>query len=200
MGASGRHEEAAVSIIQTTEPDEATGVVAEIYADDQRHLGYVPEHTRVMAVNPEAYLAWEQLARAIAAQLGLRRYELVTLAAAQGAHSEHCRLAHGARMLTLVDEEPLEAIARDYRHADLSEAEVAMMEYAERISTDAADMTDADTLRLRELGFTDREIVDITLAAAARNYFSRAIQALGVAVDVPPGLSDRLRGALLAPL
>ncbi len=40
-----------MSIIQTTEPDQATGVVAEIYADDQRHLGYVPEHTRVMAVN-----------------------------------------------------------------------------------------------------------------------------------------------------
>ena len=75
-----------------------------------------------------------------------------------------------------------------------------MMEYAERISTDSAAMTDADTLRLRELGFTDREIVDITLAAAARNYFSRAIQALAVQVEVPPGLSDRLRGALLAPL
>lgn len=189
-----------MSIIQTTEPEQATGVVAEIYADDQRVLGYVPEHTRVMATNPEAYLAWEQLVRAIVSQLGVRRYELVTLAAAQGAHSEHCRLAHGRKMLSLIDEEPLEAIARDYRHASLSEAEVAMMEYAERISRDAPDMTEADALRLREVGFTDREIVDITLAAAARNYFSRAVQALGVAVDVPPGLSDRLRGALLAPL
>ncbi|UAJ78211.1 peroxidase-related enzyme [Leifsonia sp. ZF2019] len=189
-----------MSIIQTTEPGEATGDVAEIYADDERTIGYVPEHTRVMAVNPEAYRAWEQLIRAIASPLGLRRYELVTLAAAQGGHSAHCRLAHGNRMRTLIDEEQLEAIARDYRHADLSAAEVAMMEHAERISTDAPDMTEADAQRLREVGFTDREIVDITLAAAARNYFSRAIQALGVAVDVPPGLSDRLRGALLAPL
>ncbi|MFF2052304.1 carboxymuconolactone decarboxylase family protein [Leifsonia sp. NPDC058194] len=189
-----------MSIIQTTEPDEATGDVAAIYAHDQRDVGYVPEHTRVMAVNPEAYVAWEQLVRAIVAQLGVRRYELVTLAAAQGAHSEHCRLAHGRKTLKLIPEDELEAIARDYRHADLSEADVAMMEYAEKISTDSAGMTDADSLRLRELGFTDREIVDITLAAAARNYFSRAIQALGVVVDVPPGLSDRLRGALLAPL
>jgi alkylhydroperoxidase family enzyme len=75
-----------------------------------------------------------------------------------------------------------------------------MMEFAERISTDAAGITDADLLRLREHGFTDREIVDIALAAAARNYFSRAIQALGAAVEVPPGVSDRLRDALLAPL
>jgi uncharacterized peroxidase-related enzyme len=200
MGGSGRHEEATVSIIQTTEPAEATGVVAEIYTADQRDLGYVAAYTRTMAVNPEAYRAWEQLVRAIVAQLGVRRYELVTLAAAQGAHSIHCRLAHGRKTLKIMDEAPLEAIARDYHEAGLSAAEVAMMEFAERISTDPSELTDADTLRLRELGFSDREIVDITLAAAARNYFSRAIQALGVPVEVPPGLSDSLRSALLAPL
>jgi alkylhydroperoxidase family enzyme len=113
-------------------------------------------------------------------------------------HSEHCRLAHGRKTLKVIDEERLEAVARDYRDAGLDEAEVAMMEYAERVSRDSASMTEADTLRLRGLGFTDREIVDITLAAAARNYFSRAIQALAVDLEVPPGLSDRLRGALLS--
>jgi alkylhydroperoxidase family enzyme len=59
-------------------------------------------------------------------------------------------------------------------------------------------MTETDSMRLRDAGFSDREIVDITLAAAARNYFSRAIQALAVDVQVPPGLSDRLRDALLS--
>lgn len=189
-----------MSIIQTPDPAEATGLVAEIYAGDVHDLGYVADYTRVMSTNPEAYRAWEQLVRAIVAQLGMRRYELVTLAAAQGVGSEHCRLAHGRKTLRVIEEEQLEAIARDYHDAGLSEAEVAMMEYAERISRDSAEMTEADSLRLRELGFTDHEIVDITLAAAARNYFSRAIQALAVAVEVPPGISDRLRGALLAPL
>jgi uncharacterized peroxidase-related enzyme len=198
--ASSDDSEDEMAIIETVDPGEATGVVAEIYAKDERDLGYVAEYTRVMTVNPEAYLAWEQLIRAIVPQLGVRRYELVTLAAAEGTHSQHCRLAHGRKTLAVMDADTVEAVARDYHNAGLSEAEVAMMEYAERISTDAASMTEADSLRLRELGFTDREIVDITLAAAARNYFSRAIQALGVSVEVPPGLSDSLRGALLAPL
>ena len=189
-----------MAIIETVDPGEATGTVAEIYAKDERDLGYVAEYTRVMAANPEAYLAWEQLVRAIVAQLGVRRFELVTLAAAEGTHSAHCRLAHGRKTLAIMDAAEVEAIAGDYRNAGLSEAEVAMMDYARRISTDAASMTEADSLHLRELGFTDREIVDITLAAAARNYFSRAIQALGVAVQVPPDLGDSLRGALLAPL
>ena len=189
-----------MSIIRTPEPSEATGEVAVLYAEDIDDLGYVPDYTRVMSTNPEAVRAFEQLVRAIVSQLGKRRYELVTLAAAQALHSEHCRLAHGRKTLALMDEDDLERVARDYHDAGLSEAEVAMMEYAEKVSRDSAAMTDADTLRLRDLGFTDREIVDITLAAAARNYYSRAIQALGAGVEVPPGVSDRLRGALLAPL
>ena len=189
-----------MSVIRTPEPSEATGEVAAIYAEDIEDLGYVPSYTRVMAVNPEALRAFENLVRAIVPQLGKRRYELITLAAAQALQSEHCRLAHGRKTLDIMDEDELERIARDYRDAGLPEEEVALMDYAVRVATDTGSLTDADTLRLRELGYSDREIVDITLAAAARSYYSRAIRALGADVEVPPGLSDRLRDALLAPL
>lgn len=189
-----------MSIIESPEPSDATGAVAELYAEDLDDLGYVPEYTRVLSTNPEAFHGFEDLVHAIVPTLGKRRYELVTLAAAQALRSQQCRLAHGRKSLTIMDEDELERIARDYHDAGLNEAEVAMMEYAERLSTDSSTMTPDDAGRLRDLGFTDREIVDITLAAAARNYFSRAIQALGVGVEVPPDLSERLRGALLAPL
>ena len=48
-------------------------------------------------------------------------------------------------------------------------------------------MTDADSQALRDHGFSDRQIVDIALAAGARNYFSRALQALAVPVEDVPG-------------
>jgi uncharacterized peroxidase-related enzyme len=186
-----------MSIIETVSEDEATDPVATFYEADRKDLGYVAPHTKAMCVNPEAYQAWTALVRAIVAQLGKRRFELVTLAAAKGIHSDACRLAHGRKSLSLFDEEQLFRIAADYHDADLSEAEVAMMEFAERIGSDSGSMSEADSLRLREVGFSDREIVDITLAAAARNFFSRSLQALAVDVDVPPGLSDRLQHALL---
>lgn len=88
-------------------------------------------------------------------------------------------------------------IARDYRDAGLSAGEVAMMEFAEKLSGDASTMTDADAVRLRDLGFSDRDTVDITLAASVLNYYSRALLALGVEVEVPPGVSAELRNALL---
>ncbi|TFV94070.1 carboxymuconolactone decarboxylase family protein [Leifsonia flava] len=189
-----------MSIIRTVPDDEATGRLAELYADDIADQGFVAAHTRVMGLHPEAYDAWEALITAIGRPMGKRRYELVTLAAARGSHSRHCRLAHGRRTLTLAlfDVDQLIRIARDYGDADLTEAEVAMMAFAEQVSVDASVMTDADSQRLRDVGFSDREILDITLAAAARNYYSRAVQALAVDVDETPGISEELKVALVA--
>lgn len=189
-----------MTILKVTSEAEASGLTAEIYDADRRSLGYVPSHTKAMSLNPESFLAWESLTQAISSSLGLRWYELVTLAAAQAIGSTHCRLAHGKKALTIIPEEHLCAIAWDFHDADLPEAEVAMMDYAVKLSTNAEAMTDNDTQRLRDVGFTDREIADITLAAAARNFFSRALLALNVELDVPEGMSVQLKTALLAPL
>ena len=134
-----------MTIIRTPADDEVSGTTAEIYASDRDDYGYVASHTRLMAMNLDAYEAWESLARAIARPLGLRRYELVTLAAAKSAGSVLCRLAHGRKSLSLFSEDELERIARDHRDAGLSDAEVAMMDFAERVSRDAAGMTDEDS-------------------------------------------------------
>lgn len=185
-----------MSILKTVPEEQATGLVAELYDDDVQDLGYVPSHTKAMALNPEAVKAFEQLIRAVAGPMNKRRYELVTLAAAGAIGSQACRVAHSRKSLKYMDEAEIAAVLRDFHSAGLTEAEVAMMEFAQKLSRDSSAMTDADSQRLRDLGFDDREIVDIALAAAARNYYSRALQALAVEVDVPPDLSPELRAAL----
>jgi uncharacterized peroxidase-related enzyme len=188
-------------IVSTPDLDGATGHVADMYDSDRKGDGFVFAYTRAMAVNPEAHQAFETLVRAIVPSIGLRTYELATLGAARAMGSEHCLLAHGRRSLRagLFDEDQLASLARDGVEADLDERDRAVVAYAEKLSTDVAAMTDADAGRLREVGFTDREIVDITLAAAARNYFSRALLALAVPVDDVPGLTPALVAALRAP-
>lgn len=189
-----------MSIVETIPETSVTGRLAQIYADDLQALGYVPSHTKVLGLNPEALTAWRALQAAIVSSLGLRRYELVTLAAARGLESSACLLAHGKKALKFMTEEQLIRLARNHHTANLSAAEVAMMDFAFRLSTDASAMTDGDSQSLRDAGFSDTEIVDVALAAAARNYFSKALQALAVDVDVPPDLSQELQDALLAPL
>ena len=186
-----------MTILQTPDESEVTGLAAELYAEDLEAFGYVPSHTRAMALNPEAVRAFESVIRAVAPGLGMRRYELVTLAAAAAIGSTSCVLAHGQKSLKYIDADELERVARDFRTAGLPAAEVAMMEFAERLSRDSSAMTEQDAAGLRDHGFSDREIVDITLAAAVRNYYSTALQALAVDVDVPEQLSPGLRAALV---
>lgn len=187
-----------MSIIHTVPEAEATGEVAALYAEDIETFGYVTEHGKVMALNPAATHAFEALIEAIVPGIGVRNYRLVTLAAARALDSQPCLLSHGVFARKLFDDEQLERIGRDHHDAGLTDAEVAMMDYAIKVSTDSAAMTDADALVLRDHGFTDREIVDITLAAAVRNYYSRALSALGVTDTAPPQLPVAVREALLS--
>lgn len=188
-------------IIETSDPASATGTAAEMYAEDLADFGVVFTHTRALAVNPEAHDAFAALVQTIVPSIGVRAYELATLAAARGLASAHCLLAHGRKVLDaeLMDEEQLARLGVDYRDAGLTDAEVALMAYAEKLSTDARSMTDADSRTLRDHGYTDRQIVDITLAAAARNLLSRTLQALAVPVPAIPGIAPATVDALLSP-
>src|SRR4029078_3142263 len=77
--------------------DEADGHVAEMYQKDLRDDGVVFAHTRIMAINPEAHQAFEALIRAIVPSIGVRTFELATLAAARAIPSPPCLLAHGRK-------------------------------------------------------------------------------------------------------
>ncbi|GAA2448907.1 carboxymuconolactone decarboxylase family protein [Agromyces soli] len=184
-------------IITPPSAEAATGAVAELYDDDLRADGLVYAHTAAMATNPEAYRAFEALVRAVVPSIGIRLYEAATLGAARAIGSEHCLLAHGRKALRadVVDEVGLAAFAAG-DDSGFREDERLVIRYAERLSRDPGSMTDADTQELRDAGFSDRQIVDLTLAAAARNYFSRALLALAVPVDEVPGLAPELAEAL----
>jgi alkylhydroperoxidase family enzyme len=131
---------------------------------------------------PEAYGAWRQLVTAIKSTMDERRYELVTLAAARRLRSSYCCLAHGAILLEKFGE-PVREIALDHRGAGLDEVDCAVMEFAERVVDDATSIGEEDHDRLRALGLSDDEIMDVVLAATARCFFSKTLDALCVQAD-----------------
>ena len=139
-------------------------------------------HERAFAERPEVYAAWQQLNGSIKAGMDLRRYELATLAAARRLRSSYCCLAHGSVLIERFDE-PVREIALDHRAAGLDEVDVAVMDLAERVVDDATAIGDDDLQRLRDLGLSDTDIMDVMLAAAARCFFSKTLDALGVRPD-----------------
>jgi alkylhydroperoxidase family enzyme len=131
---------------------------------------------------PEVLAAWQQLNGAIKAGMDLRRYELATLAAAQRLRSSYCCLAHGTVLIEQFGE-PVAAIVRDRSAAGLDAVDVAVMDLAERVVDDATSIGDEDLQPLRDLGLGDREIMDVVLAAAARCFFSKTLDALCILPD-----------------
>jgi uncharacterized peroxidase-related enzyme len=180
--------------------DEISEKARALYETNQAQLGYVPNYVKAFAHRPEVLSAWGQLLGAIRGHMDPRRYELITLAAAGALRSTYCMLAHSSALLRsqIFNEAEVGAIARDYRSAGLTPAEVAMMAFAEKVTREAHAVTAADLDALRRHGFADAEILDIVLAAAARCFFSKTLDGVGAEADTAFASLDAGLRAVLA--
>ena len=147
-------------------------------------------YERMFADRPEAYEAWKQLIGAIKTRMDPRRYELATLAAAIRLKCSYCSLAHG-KVLAEQLGAPVRDIAADFRTAGLSRIDVATMELADKVAGDASTIEDADRQPLRDLGLAEEDIFDVVLAASARCFFSKTLDAMGVLPDAAYRELDR---------
>jgi uncharacterized peroxidase-related enzyme len=154
-------------------------------------------YERAFEERPEVLAAWGELNTTIKSSMDLRRYELATLAAARRLRSSYCCLAHGTVLRERFGE-PVREIALDHHSAGLDKVDVAVMDLAERVVDDATAIDDSDLQHLRDLGLSDTEIMDVVLAAAARCFFSKTLDAMGVLPDADyRELEPELREALV---
>jgi uncharacterized peroxidase-related enzyme len=70
-------------------------------------------------------------------------------------------------------------LATDWRQARITDRDRAMLTFAEKMTLDAASMTEGDVQALRAAGFSDEHILDITVLTAYRNFITRVADALG---------------------
>ena len=158
--------------------------------------GYVPNFVTTFAARPEVYAAWKQLNGAIKASMDLRRYELATLAAATALKSSYCSLAHGQ---VLADKFfPPDEVAALVTTPSSDPVDRAVMDFARKVALAADTITQADIDTLHELGLADEDVLDISLAAAARCFFSKTLDATGTTPDT--AYIDMLPPALLSAL
>lgn len=173
-----------MSFLDDVREEDAAGEVAELYDAERDRLGYVANMAMIFSHRPQVYAGWRALLGSIAGSMDARRYELVTLAAARALRSSYCMLAHGEVLADrFLEADELRAVAADHRGAPLDDVEIAVMDLAEQVVRDATAVTQAQIDRLRTLGLSDAEIFDVVAAAAARCFFSKTLDALGVQPD-----------------
>lgn len=186
-----------MSFIRQVDVGQASGEAKALYERTADADGEVPNYVKAFSLRPHVYAGWEALNGAIKSSMDRRRYELVTLASARALRSSYCCLAHGnvIRRNVLGDDGLERLLEGD--DAVLSDAEVAVMAFAEKVTREPVSVRESDIEALRAHGLSDEEVVDVVLAAAARNFFSRTLDALGTLPDAAyAGLPDKLREAL----
>jgi len=79
-----------------------------------------------------------------------------------------------------LDKELVEAPERDYTTAPVTPQERVMIDYVVKLTKDATKVWKDDHEKLRDAGFEDQAILQITLIASWFNYINRVADALGV--------------------
>jgi uncharacterized peroxidase-related enzyme len=166
-------------------PDAAASEqTAKLYADAEASYGYLPNMVKAFGHRPDVMKNWSALLSSIKANMDLRRYELVTMAAAKEMKSSYCLLAHGSVLLRdIFTAEALRQVVDDPDAVAIDEAERTIMRFAAKVVHDASSIKSADVDELRQHGLSDAEIFDIITAATVRCFFSKTLDALGVQAD-----------------
>jgi uncharacterized peroxidase-related enzyme len=173
-----------MAFIRTIPPSDAEGPVREMYQQAHGRFGYIPNWAQAFSLRPGVMDGWAALLRSIQSNLPVRSYELATLAAARALRSSYCALAHGSVLADKVfDPATVTAIMKGGPESPLEPSERAMMAFVEKVVLNADRITSADIDVLKSHGYRDEEIFDLTAAAAARCFFSKLLDALGVEAD-----------------
>lgn len=186
--------------IRPVPEEDAPPVVADQYSADRSAWGFLPEFSEAFSHHPDAYAAWRNLIGSIRGQMDTRRCELVTLAAARSLRSSYCATAHGK---ILADRwygaDVVQSLIVDHRTAGLDEVDVAIMDFASKTAADPTSITAGDVQGLRDLGLSERDILDVVLATAARCFFATVVESLAAGPDpeLMEPLPESLREALL---
>lgn len=79
-----------------------------------------------------------------------------------------------------MDDDLVAALREDYKTAAITEAETVMCDYVVQLTKDATKISPINHGKLREVGFDDTAILQITLIASWFNYINRVADALGI--------------------
>ena len=146
-------------------PDDLRQRILEV----QEKSGFVPNVFLAFSHRPDefrAFFAYHDalMLRPPSGPNGLSKgeKEMIVVATSGVNHCLYCVVAHGA-ILRIYEKNPLLAdqVAVNYRKAQITPRQTAMLDFAMKVCTDSAAIVEDDFAALRAHGFTDEDAWDI---------------------------------------
>ena len=152
----------------------------------EEKLGFVPNVFRAFAWREPRMLKWRAHFDDLMTPsegLGKVDREMISVVVSMQNQCLYCLTTHGFALRALM-KDPVKAdrVVLDYRRAGLSEKQMAMLDFAVKLTEEPTKIVEADRQRLRDAGFSDRDIWDIASVAGFFNMSNR----VAAATDMRP--------------
>lgn len=136
----------------------------------QEKSGFIPNVFLTLAYRPDefrAFFAYHDALMERASNLTKAEREMIVVATSAVNQCQYCVIAHGA-ILRIRAKNPLIAdqVATNYRKADITDRQKAMLDFAMKVSATAYLVGEADFDALKQHGFTEDDIWDIAGVSA----------------------------------
>ncbi|MCA8097820.1 peroxidase-related enzyme [Burkholderia contaminans] len=136
----------------------------------QEKSGFIPNVFLTLAHRPDefrAFMAYHDALMDKPGNLGKAEREMIVVATSAVNQCQYCVIAHGA-ILRIRAKDPLIAdqVATNYRKADLTARQKAMLDFAMKVSQDAHLVGETDFDTLKSHGFIEEDVWDIMAISA----------------------------------
>ena len=150
----------------------------------QEKAGFIPNVFLTLAHRPDefrAFFAYHDALMLRDSGLTKAEREMIVVATSGANQCPYCIIAHGA-ILRVYAKNPLVAdqVAINFRKADITDRQKAMLAFALKVATRSSELADADYATLRAHGFSEEDIWDIGGIAAFFALSNRMADVIGM--------------------
>lgn len=163
----------------------------------KQHFGFLPRVFRAQITRPDLIESQGKLIEALLFRKGsLTRIqkEFILLVVSGANQNTYFPAVHSRTLQFLgVNPEKSQQIVVDHHQAKLSEADVAMLEFAQKLVLEPQAFAAADVEQLRDCGFTEKQILEAVLMVGLTNLLNVVQMGLGTEPDFKPRLEFPLK-------
>ena len=147
----------------------------------QQKLGFIPNVLAAFAKFPKQFEGFTKLYNALMlGESGLTKLEreMIAVTVSSENHCFYCLVAHGSAVRELSNDPQLgERIAANFKSAELPKKQEELLNFTRKITKDPSEIGENDRKKLRDVGYTDRDIWDISAIVGLFNMTNRLASA-----------------------
>ena len=147
----------------------------------QQKLGFIPNVLAAFAKFPKQFEGFTKLYNALMlGESGLTKLEreMIAVTVSSENHCFYCLVAHGSAVRELSNDPQLgERIAANFRSAELPKKQEELLSFTKKLTKDPSEIGENDRKKLRDVGYTDRDIWDISAIVGLFNMTNRLASA-----------------------